>query len=688
MKFIPSLVLCSILMFFSGVMPAQKLSKKEKKKKEHYAYTYFLAGEYENAKKEYSELKKLYPEEAKFDYWLGVTSLRSIHDEEALAFLIKAKNSGYTTDQKPTLIYDDDFEEWVSTDLDFNLARAYHINEQFDKAKISYNVVLDKMVHLYHGHHHDKEMDALKHYIDMCNNGRKLISAPVEGIVITNLGPELNTEHRETSPVVSADEKTIIFTSRRPGNTGNTIDGDGLPTQDIYISNKEGGKWSEPKQISSNINTDEHDACVAISPDGHSLILYKNNNHLTGDLYLSELNGETWSSPEKMSFCSRYFERNASISADEKLLVFSSDRPGGLGGLDIWYCYKEDNKWSEPINAGPSVNTIYNDDAPYIHPSGHTLYFSSKGHTSMGGYDIFKSEFFARTRKFGKAKNLGYPINGTEDDIFFVWSPDGKRAYFSSHHKDSYGDQDLYMMEVPQAEEPVILLYGFITSALNNTPVHARISVTNNETGELIGLFDNNSHTGKYTIVLPPGNDYGIYVEALNFLPQTKNVTLVDKNKYYEEEVDFSLQTLKKGSVVVLNNVFFENDKSVLSKKSNAELDKFVKMMKNNEDVFIEIAGHTELGGREDQNKKLSQSRANQVRDYFLRRGIDEKRLHPIGYGDHYPITLMKTDVEKKKNRRVEIIVHDAKKEGNKWTPYYSDKLSRSEARETPKKDK
>lgn len=665
------------VMFASGVF-GQSMSKKELKKLEHEAHTFFISEYYQEAKAKYLDLLAIDSTNSKYNYFIGVSILRSIHEEKALPYLQAAINSNFKLEDKPWVKFDVDRNRWISNDLNFNVARALHLHHEFQKAIVEYQKAKDYLIKAHHGHHMEVEIAAIDKFVKECKHGIKFLETPRKDVTVKNMGPEINSEYEEITPVVSADEKTIIFTSRRPGTTGGTLDVDGKYAEDIYISHKTGNVWCAPELISTNINTDEHDAAVGISPDGHNLLLYKNNHHNTGDIYLSELSGETWSTPTKLkdNINSKEFESSASISADENYIFFTSTREGGYGGEDIYVAYREDDHWGGPVNLGPEVNTEYDDDAPFIHPDGKTLYFSSKGHSSMGGFDIFTCTFNSKSKTCTNRENMGYPINSAEDDIFFVWSPDGKRAYYSSHHEDSYGDKDIYMMSVPDAHVPVILLYGYVKSKVNGTPIHAQITVKDLSTGDVVASFESNSHTGRYTVVLPPGTEYAIHVENAHFLSASKNINLPDKNTYYEEEVDFELEPLNKGSIAVLNNVFFENNKTHLDKKSFAELDHFVKLMQDNENLYVEIAGHTEIGGRTEYNLKLSQGRAEAVKDYFVKQGIDIKRLHPVGYGDHFPMTTEKTEEARQKNRRVEMIVHDAKVEGEKWEPYYSDKIT------------
>ncbi len=475
---------------------------------------------------------------------------------------------------------------------------------EFDKAIKHYNIFKDKYEQAYHGKgkEHNAELEVVNHLIETATNGKKLVETPVKGVTITNLGTHINGDYEEIAPLISADEHTLIFTSRRKGSTGGKIDVDGRYMEDIYISTKGiDGKWKKAQKLSSKVNTSEHDAAVGLSPDGHKLILYKNNHHGTGDLYYSQLTGYTWDIPKKLDggVNTKYLENSASISADKKTIYFVSNRPGGFGGQDLYKATKqEDGTWGEAVNLGEDINTPFDEEAPFIHADGSHLYFSSKGHSSMGGYDIFRVELNLNTQTWSKPKNMGYPINTPDNDVFFVWSPDGKRAYFSSHHEtDSYGDQDIYMMTLPHDEKAVIVLKGTVIGKRNNRPLDADIHIRNNDTGEEVATFHSNVYTGKYTVVLPAGDHYGINVTAEGYVPTSERFDLPEKDQYYEKELNFELEKQEDGSVVELENVFFENNKADLNEAAFAELDKFIELLNESQDIQAEIAGHTETGG-------------------------------------------------------------------------------------------
>ncbi len=713
---------------------------------ESVAEDYFLYEEFRNALPLYIKLIQANDTIAEYHYRLGVCYLHTAYFEKALPYLENAKELGYFTKDKPKVFRNAYNHEYESIDLNFNLGRAYHVNYQFDTAIAYYERELNSINTSYRNRKkHISEIQILKKLISEAKSGIQL-TKDTANVIIENLGDDINSEYEEIVPLISADESVLLFTSRRPSTTGGHKDEDGLYMEDIYISHKENGKWGRPKNIGTNINTDEHDACIGLSVNGEELYVYRNNKYKTGDIYVSHLKGAVWSEPKKMpkGINTKNLENSASVSADGKRLFFTSDRKGGFGGEDVYVVEKLPNgEWGEPINLGEEINTPYDDDAPYIHPDGKTLYFSSRGHNTMGGYDIFQSKY--KNGKWSKAINLGHPINTPRHDIFFVWSADGKRAYFATHREDSYGEEDLYVLTIKERkkvakidttliaeveieeiveEEKVfeapqvslIVLKGIITTdkiqqkikeqmltnsvvskeniitdstlldsnlvnvdVIDTTGVEAQITIVDNETAELIGIYHSNSVTGKYTIVLPPGKNYGISVEAKNCLPYSENINLPDIGKYYEDERNVILEALIEGSLTTLKNVFFDYNKASLRGQSFIELNKFVEVLQKNPTLHIEIAGHTDSDGSNIYNLDLSQQRAESVVQYFVENGIKRNRMLAIGYGENFPVASNLTDQGKQLNRRTELIIHETLKEGEDWQErtgfYYQQKI-------------
>jgi hypothetical protein len=376
-----------------------------------------------------------------------------------------------------------------------------------------------------------KEVDNLSL---LAKNAAELIKTPVK-INLINLGPVINSEYDDHSPVFNIAETEMIFTSKRKGSTGNFKTSDKQYFEDIYISHKLNNEWSAPQKISENINTMEHEASVALSADGNDLIIYKDDVG-DGNLYICHFNGTEWSKPVKLSsnVNSTYDESHASISSDGSTLYFSSNRPGGFGGYDIYISKQLPNgDWSLAQNAGPVINTEFDDSGPFIHPDGSTLYFSSKGHNSMGGYDLFFS-ILKDDGTFTRPENMGYPINSIDDDIFYVLSADGKRAYYSTIQPDGLGGKDIYLMDLLSLpERSLVVVTGFIRNKENEVVKDMVLKINDVKTGSLIGSFKPNKQSGKYTIVLPKSKQYTMSCEGCSFKFPVEPLSIPENSSFY-----------------------------------------------------------------------------------------------------------------------------------------------------------
>ena len=465
----------------------------------------------------------------------------------------------------------------------FYYGKALHINYKFDEAQIQYDNFLNTYAK-------DKATKDDVAYFKAQNEFAKEIVAVPINVKIQNLGDSINSEFPDYSPVLSADESSLIYTTRRNTGTGGERLQDGQYYEDIVISYKDAnGVWSTPKSVSQNINTAGHDASINLTADGQTLIAFRDDSG-DGNVYFSSWDGKDWSPLQSFGsdINSKYWESHACLSADNNTLYFVSDRPGGYGGRDIYRCVKLPNgAWSKALNVGPTINTKYDEDGPYIHPDGLTLIFASSGHKSMGGFDIFFTTI-EEDKKFAEPVNMGYPINTTDDDVFLVTSPDGKRGYFSSSTDGGKGAKDIYMMSIPDAKEkPLVLFKGAIlTENGQKLPDDILIVVTNKETGEVVGYY-RPKENGTFATILAPNKNY-------NFSYQIKGQEFYNEDIYvssdlaYQEikkeinldPVNLLASTKSKGIVlntVVLNNAIDKqpvaNAKITLTQKGGTDTD-------------------------------------------------------------------------------------------------------------------
>ncbi len=577
---------------------------------------------------------------AELNYKIGICYLHSSTKGKAEAFFSKA----YSLNPN------------VSKDILFNLAYTSQLTSKFKRAKKQFIEYQEK---LGDSKYDEKRKIIVKKHIEECENGIELMFNPTSGMVV-GLN-KINTEYSEYSPLINADESLMIFTSRRKGTIGGQKDPyDLLYYEDVYYSTNVDG-WQEPDNFGAPVNSLLHEAAVGFSQDGQKLFLYKFDKANKGDLFFCVLNGTKWSKPERFPepINTKFNETSAALSYDGRTLYFVSDREGGKGNKDIYVSVKSANgDWGTPKNIR-SINTKYDEDAVFIHPNGKFLYFSSKGLGTMGGYDIFVSKL-NKEGEWSEPKNLGYPINSPNDDIFFVLSADGERGYFTSSKTGGKGGKDIYMINFPEVEGveseiSLTVVKGVIKSQKLNTPIFANVEITNNSTGEVIATFTSNKNTGEFLFSLPAGEDYGINVNADNYLFYSENFSLNDNSKFEEVIMNINLSPINVGSKIVLRNIFFDYASDSLYDESYSEIDRVIKLMKESENIKLEISGHTDNVSSLLTNERLSLSRAKVVYAYMVSKGIAKRRLKYEGYAYHKPIASNDTEEGRKQNRRVEV---------------------------------
>ena len=429
-------------------------------------------------------------------------------------------------------------------DAYFYMARAYHLDLQFDNAIAAYRKYLkDAKIT-------DKERIAeVEWMIQTCMNGKLIVDSPISATV-ENLGENINTIYDEYAAVVDATESMLIFTSRRPTSTGGLLDLDGKYFEDIYVSQKEeDGTWGKPSGIGSKINTEGHEATIGLSADGQELYIYR-DDFGDGNIYVSQFKGSSWGEPKLLNqnINSPFRETHATVSADGQTLYYTSDK-AGEGGMDIFRSRRlPTGEWGVSENLGDVINTKYDEEAPFIHPDGKTLFFSSKGHNSMGGYDIFFS--IEENGKWSTPMNVGAPMNTPDDEYFFVMSADGKRAYYSSSNGGGMGGKDIFLVHLDRDREVPLTVYKgeIVVDADGKRPEGVTITVTNNETQELLGVYRPRADNGRFVLILHPGENYNIAYDADGYTFKSEKIFVPENTAYFEinRAIQLNVPTLNK----------------------------------------------------------------------------------------------------------------------------------------------
>jgi|YNPMSStandDraft_1061717.scaffolds.fasta_scaffold04936_4 outer membrane protein OmpA-like peptidoglycan-associated protein len=479
-----------------------------------------------------------------------------------------------------------------------------------------------------------------------------------------NLGDAINTIYDEVAPMISPDGRTIYFVRKfHPDNIGGNKDED-----DIWYSiMDENGKWTPAKNIGPPLNNQYNNFVQSITPDGNSLLLaniYNKDGSTGPGVSLTYKTRQGWAFPEKqiiddfynMSPFANYF-----LSNDGQYLIMALERKDTYGELDLYVSFRKgDNRWSKPINLGPTINTIVNDYSPFLAADGVTLYYSTAGKSGFGKEDIFMTTRLDDTwQNWTEPMNLGPVLNSSESDTKYNIPASGEYAFFSST-KNSKGKNDIFRIKLPSKAKPkpVVLISGKVLNERTNQPVDARIIVEELPGGKEVAVARTDPRTGEFKIILPAGKKYGFRAIGLGFFDINKYIDLTDITEYTEiEDEMLRLSPIEVGSVVRLNNIFFEFAKAVLLPESFPELDRTAEFLKNNPTIEIEIGGHTDDIGSEVTNQRLSEKRARAVADYLISKGVDPKRMTVVGYGESRPIAFNTDEEGRAMNRRVEFKV-------------------------------
>lgn len=552
----------------------------------------------------------------------------------------------------------------IFIDNNFYLGGAYLHEALYEKAIPCFEVIL-KTERI-----NPNLKDEAARYLKNAKFGADAIKHP-QPFKLVNVGAGINTAEFEYFPALTADGNTFLFTR-------NIREGEGVTAprqEDFYVSKKVNGVWQTANPITS-VNTLGNEGAPSLSADGE-IMFFASCMEMTGDygssdrkgygscdiFYAQKINGK-WTRPRNAgsTINTKNWETQPSFSSDGKTLYFIRGivTREGIKNPDIYSSIiGEDGKFSEPVRLSDNVNTPEGEESVFIHPDNQTIYFSSEGHPGMGGLDIFVSKKQA-DGTWGKAVNLGYPINTFTDENSLLVDANGKLAYYASEREGGFGGLDIYQFELPESVRPEKITYvkGLTYNAKTKVPVDASFELIDLETQQSVTSAYSNS-AGEFLVTLTSNHNYLVNVSKPGFLFYSDNFSLKDKvadyNKPYQLQIP--LQPIDTG-IIELKNIFFDVNKADLKAESKAELQKIISFLKANPTLKVEFSGHTDNSGDKVFNKTLSNNRAKAIYDYVIEKGpIPAANLSYKGYGDTKPKAPNDSPENKAKNRRTELKV-------------------------------
>jgi len=561
----------------------------------------------------------------------------------------------------------------------FHFAQAQQLRLEYDEALKS----IDKFYDEAKSKRAEELKKLLSKYKKECKAAPAIVNNPLRAWV-DNLS--VNSSEDDYSPCITADGEFLIFTSRRSNShSPNEI---GIYDGDIYVSKFSNGKWNSPNNVGAPLSTEADETSSGLSYDGQRMLIfsYKEAN---ANVMESKLEGMTWTEPKLKMSANVNTDANETYASYEPMdikIFYVYD--GKLrGDKDIFFSGVMDrgrNSWGKGQSVGSQVNTGFNEGSVYIHPNGRTMYFSSQGHNSIGGYDIFRAELV--NGLWTNPVNMGYPINTPYDDLFFTTTASEKYAYIASNRAGGKGGMDLYQVtfwgpekqvifdsedhllasqsnptknipleeEVKVEKKSLTVFKGKVIDYITKKPIAAQIDITDNSTGKVIQNVYSNSATGKFLLSLPSGKNYGISVNKEGYLFHSENFDLPEFSEYNLVNKDVELKNIAVGSKIALRNVFYQVGKADIKSDSYAELNRLVDLLEKVPKLKIEVSGHTDNTGSDAINTKLSRERAEAVKAYLVNKGISEDRLDAKGYGSSRPVASNDNSAGRQLNRRTE----------------------------------
>ena len=471
------------------------------------------------------------------------------------------------------------------------------------------------------------------------------------GVMPKALPSSVNRYLTQYFPTLTIDNNTLIFT-KRAGASGSY-------DEDLVVSYREAGIWSPATLLSNNIHSEFNEGAASISADGRTLIFTmcdKGQTFGNCDLFISRKYGEVWSNPENLGKVvnSKNWDSQPSLGADGNILYFSSDRSGGMGKRDIWYTQRVDNTWIQPKNMGNIINTLRDDVTPFIHTNGENLVFASNGRVGFGGYDLYMSE--QKEGKWQTPRNLGNAVNNNLDQLSFIISADGSMAYFSQDFKKADGKLKTKIVQLPIINDSLVkntssYIFGRVRDAISQKAIKAKIELFDIFTNKLKYSTYSDSISGEYFFALNEGLSYGVYAGAKGYFFEDFRFDIQNSSSGQPDTLDIILSPLEVGATMILENIYFDLASYELTLNSQSELEIVAGFLVENQ-VNIQIEGHTDQSGDPQYNQMLSEQRAKAVYDFLIASGIPSDQLTFIGLGSKHPVESDPTLSDQ--NRRIE----------------------------------
>jgi outer membrane protein OmpA-like peptidoglycan-associated protein/tetratricopeptide (TPR) repeat protein len=637
------------LLFAASAALAQPTADPKPKSPLKMAKDHLKFDEFNQALPYVKQLVERDPGSAYFNYWMGKCLYATYKKNQALAYFERAEQINPNVDRE--------FHYWYAYTLHYNL--------QFDRAIVEYKKDLERY------QPGSTNYILINNRIAQCMYGKRItMKKDAEQVKIANMGPKINSEFSEHSPVISANDTVLLYTARRPECLGADPESF-FYDEDIYISHLRGGEWSQGINIDKPVNAPGHDATISLSADGKKLYLYRHKK--AGGLYYTNFSEseKKWNEPKAVErpLNSKYYEASICQSADSSVMFFTSDRPGGFGGRDIYMIKKTGkNSWSEPRNLGSTVNTPFDEDAPYLHPDGKTLYYSSNGPNSIGGFDIFVTEM-KQGGGWLPPLNMGLPVNTPDDDIYFVLSETGKSGYYTSGKEGGFGEKDIYHIIFPYYPYPrryyIVELAGFVQDAQTLDTLPAMVKLIDPKTNQVLDSIFTNEDTSRFYFLLEPEREYIISVSSSGFISEEETIKappmgeddiliekifLLDRPAVVKKEPDFQ-------------NIYYDFDQDSIRPDAIPELVRLADYLKANPETRVAIMAHTDWFGTYKYNVNLSLRRGTNAKKYLVDTlGVAADRITFDHFSENKPLEKNDDDTGRQFNRRAEfrIFVKDS----------------------------